>query len=105
MNPIGIQLLVRPLPEISLSSLAILQDVQKGSSSKAAGDWASGAYAKYVSTTKRRERRWRPFSTSCQSAENAASDLFQHPASGHARAHEYAHAQVLALSLLAHSEL
>jgi len=52
-----------------------LPDVQKGPSSKAAGapglrshfggvGLARGAYSQYVSTTKARERRWRPFSTS-----------------------------------------
>jgi len=37
--------------------------VQKGSSSKAAGRLARGAYIEYVSTTTDRERRWRTFST------------------------------------------
>ncbi len=41
------------------------QDVQKGPSSKAAGALARGAYRRYVSMTKRRERRWRTFSTFC----------------------------------------
>ncbi|MDR4482282.1 MAG: hypothetical protein R3B95_03375 [Nitrospirales bacterium] len=37
--------------------------VQKSPSSKAAAVFTRGAYAQYVSTEKRRERRWRLFST------------------------------------------
>ena len=40
-----------------------LGSVQKSSSSKAAAVLTRGAYALYVSTAKRRERRWRLFST------------------------------------------
>jgi len=36
---------------------------QKSSSSKAAAFFTRGAYSQYVSTAKRRERRWRLFST------------------------------------------
>jgi len=39
------------------------RNVQKSPSSKAAAFFARGAYFQYVSTRKRRERRWRIFST------------------------------------------
>jgi hypothetical protein len=38
-------------------------NVQKSPSSKAAAFLTRGAYSQYVSTAKRRERRWRLFST------------------------------------------
>jgi hypothetical protein len=45
------------------SILVAVGNVQKSPSSKTAAFSTRGAYSQYVSTAKRRERRWRLFST------------------------------------------